>query len=173
MQIHEITLREAAPQTQSVRQNINQLRTQRKARTVPATAASVTPATTSATTVDPWEQKLKQAQQQGLGMGQVGNAAAVWLAKKLRPGGPLGTTTAGPSVQPTKPTATVAQPVVTPTSQQLTPPVTPATVRPPITIGSGPRAQVWLWTGTQYVDQKTKKPMEPAMQQSFIKAQGQ
>jgi hypothetical protein len=170
MQIHEITLREAAPVTQSVRQNVNQLRTQRKARAMP-TAAVANP-TTPATPADPWQEKLKQAQQQGLGMGQVGNAAAVWLAKKLRPGGPAGTAPTTPPAQQLTPPAPATKPT-TPPAQQLTPPATATTVRPPITIGSGPKAQVWVWTGSQYIDQKTKKPMEPTMQQSFIKAQGQ
>jgi len=51
---------------------------------------------------------------------------------------------------------------------KTTPAVAPETQYPPITLGSGPKAQVYVNKGRGYIDSKTGKPMPP----SIVKAMG-
>jgi hypothetical protein len=52
--------------------------------------------------------------------------------------------------------------------RQVQPAPAAATQYPPITLGSGPKAQVYVNKGRGYIDSKTGKPMPP----SIIKAMG-
>lgn len=67
--------------------------------------------------------------------------------------------TAAPAAPPAKPApaATAATPITATTTQY-----------PPITLGSGPQAQVYVNKGRGYIDSKTNKPMPP----SIVKALG-
>ena len=98
------------------------------------------------------------------------------MLKKMgyaRPGVFRPTTTAKATVKPvpvttTPPvTTTIAAPPVTTTI--AAPPVTaPLKQFPPITLGTGPKAQIYINKGRGYVDSKTNKPMPP----SIVKAMG-
>ena len=78
---------------------------------------------------------------------------------------PAPTTVSRPTTPPAPST-----PVATPKARPATPVSTPAptTQYPPITLGSGPKAQVFVNKGRGYIDSKTGKPMPP----SIVKAMG-
>lgn len=73
-----------------------------------------------ADTSDPWQQKLAQAQHQGYGMGSTGTAAALWLAKKLRPNKPATTTATGKTDISPQPSSTPTTGVAVNPGQRLT-----------------------------------------------------
>ena len=66
--------------------------------------------------------------------------------------------------------AAIAQPGTTikPVSRPVQPASAATTQYPPITLGSGPKAQVYVNKGRGYIDSKTGKPMPP----SIVKAMG-
>ncbi len=87
--------------------------------------------------------------------------------------------TTKPTTQPARPIAKMAPAAtspVAPTLASATPKARPAapvaapaiTQYPPITLGSGPKAQVFVNKGRGYIDSKTGKPMPP----SIVKAMG-
>ena len=59
-----------------------------------------------------------------------------------------------------------AQPAPATVAKPTQPPVAPVQY-PPITLGSGPKAQVFVNKGRGYVDSKTGKPMPPAVVQAM------
>ena len=50
---------------------------------------------------------------------------------------------------------------------KITPAVAPETQYPPITLGTGPKAQVYVNKGRGYIDSKTGKPMPPSIVQAM------
>ena len=82
-----------------------------------------------------------------------------------RPGG-----TPASQAAPAPQAAATAQPSATIKSvpRPVQPAPTAATQYPPITLGSGPKAQVYVNKGQGYIDSKTGKPMPP----SIVKAMG-
>jgi hypothetical protein len=187
MQIHEITLKEAAGGAGAFGQMAQQLQKP----TVPAkstqsnTQGTITPTATGLThaaslnnpnprSTPPdqqqlWDREYRRLTNQfpGLTTSQYQAAMLKRSGSARRPGGPA----PAPAT-----TQQVAQPA--PSSQPS--PVTKSTVRPvqalgttpvqypPITLGTGPNAQVYVNKGRGYVDSKTGKPMPP----SIVKAMG-
>jgi hypothetical protein len=75
----------------------------------------------------------------------------------------------GSQPAPARPVAqTASAPVATPKTMPVAtqPPVAPVQY-PPITLGSGPKAQVFVNKGRGYVDSKTGKPMPSAVVQAM------
>ena len=71
------------------------------------------------------------------------------------------------ATSPVQPATTQPVAKTTPTRLVATPPAA-TTQYPPITLGSGPKAQVYVNKGRGYIDSKTGKPMPP----SIVKAMG-
>ena len=165
MQIHEITLKEARPMAQPVAQNVAKLKQQRQARSVaPVTQAQPQPQPQpQATAVKPtWTDRAHQVADYFLHKNPALYAVPRWK--------PQGQTQAQPqAVQPQpQPQAVQPQPQPQAVQPQPQPAPVPAIQYPPITLGSGPKAQVYVNKGRGYVDSKTGKPMPPAI----IKAMG-
>jgi hypothetical protein len=68
------------------------------------------------------------------------------------------------TLTPTNSTTNIG-PVIATTPKGQAP--VPATQYPPITLGSGPKAQVFVKKGQGYIDSKTGKPMPPAIVQAM------
>ena len=101
MQVHEITLKEAAPRV-PVKTGLAQRAQTRNTVPVPRTpAASPAPLTPSAP-ADPWMDKLRSAQKDYGDVPAWQQALALKTAKMLRPGGPLPASTAPAQSQVTQ-----------------------------------------------------------------------
>ena len=180
MQIHEITLKEARPLASTIAQNVTKLKQQRQARSVaPATAA---PATAAPASTYPVSQKIAdyflhknpafasvprydQQQYYQTQPAQTQPAQATTQTATTPP--PAGTTATSTQAAATAlPGATIKS---APRPAQPAPATTtPPSQYPPITLGSGPKAQVYVNKGRGYVDSKTGKAMPPAI----VKAMG-
>lgn len=180
MQIHEITLTEA-PQYTTPGGIIVPAGAKTAAAVSKAAAATTAPDAPTTTTTTPatpptqdqinaaWQQRIAQVRQQnpGVGAGQMAMAtkAAQWLTNKF----PKWT---NPPIQGTAP-ATPVPPAPTAVTPKTAPiPTTAVKKYPPITIGNPKnlQSQIYVWNGQQYIDQKTKRPMNPAMQKSMLGA---
>ena len=80
----------------------------------------------------------------------------------------MGTARPGRSTTSTQSTTNTGTVVATTPHGQPPATTTPATQHPPITLGTGPGAQVFINKGRGYIDKKTGKPMPPAI----VKAMG-
>jgi hypothetical protein len=127
---------------------------------LPAKAAPQQPQVTQAQ----WDTTMRQTQSQFPGLTPQQYQAAV--QKRLGVTAPT-TTAQQPAPAPTTPAPQPAAPAK-PAAAQLAPaqaPAQPAPAQtyPPITVGSGPKATVYVNKGQGYVDSKTGKPIPPAI----------
>jgi len=187
MQIHEITLKEARPLAPTIAQNVTKLKQQRQARSVaPATTAPATtaPATTAPATTAPTypvSQKIAdyllhknpafasvpRYDQQRYYQTQPAQTQPAQATTQTATTPPAGTTATSTQAAATAlPGATIKS---APRPAQPAPATTtPPSQYPSITLGSGPKAQVYVNKGRGYVDSKTGKAMPPAI----VKAMG-
>lgn len=106
-----------------------------------------------------WDTTLRQVQNQYPGLTPQQYQAAV--QKRLGVVGPSS------QAQPAQPQPLKPQPTAPQQPAQI---AQPAEQYPPITMGSGPKAQVYVWKGNGYVDNKTGKTMDPGLQAAYLKA---
>jgi hypothetical protein len=183
MQIHEITLIEDDAGTGAFSQISQQLQKSASPTVLGAPKQSSTRGTTTQTTTglvhaasarnlnpqDPltaqqkWDVEYRRLQNQFPGRNEKQYQAA--MLKRMGTARPAGQGAISPApVQPiTRPATQYQQPAV-----NTAPSISISATYPPITIGAGPQAQVFVNKGSGYVDQKTGKPMPPAI----VKAMG-
>ena len=182
MLIHEITLREAVlsnPGANVFGQMAQQLAPQTATTTAPAKpgtqvssrGGTITPSATglvhTASERNPnprdqpigaqqkWDIEHRKLRNQfpGLTNAQYQQAMQSRTGTAQRPGGPAPAATASPA--PTTAVTTTPTVAATPTPVAAA----PETQYPPITLGTGPKAQIFVNKGRGYVDSKTNKPI--------------
>jgi hypothetical protein len=177
MQIHEIMLREAPNSAfgQIAKQLQQPLAPSQSSTggTVPPTAKGLThtasldnpnPRTTPATQQQLWDREYRRLTNQFPGLKPEQYQAA--MVKRMGATRPAGGAPQ-PTVAPQQTKVAPAQPA--PQQTKVAPTVDlPQKQYPPITLGTGPKAQVFVNKGRGYVDSKTGKPMPPAI----VKAMG-
>lgn len=179
MQIHEITLKEASGGAGAFSQMAQQL--QPKTGTVSSSSGGTTtrtpqglvhsasldnpnPRATPPTQQQLYDREYRRLRNQFPGLTTAQYQKAMAKRGYTQPP-PAPIATAQPA--PVAPVQSVPQPTAKPVAPRPT--VAPATTQyPPITLGTGPQAQVFVNKGRGYVDSKTNKPMPPAI----VKAMG-